>query len=52
MAAAVGLPRMGVNCACGNGNDELDVVMAVAARAGFAWRICRLAIEQMRVDDV
>jgi len=36
MAAAVGLPRMGVSCACGNGNDAVVVVMMEAARAVFA----------------
>ncbi len=34
--AAVGLPGIGVNTACGSGNDVLVVVMLGMAKAGFA----------------
>jgi hypothetical protein len=29
MAAAVGLPWMRVNCACGKGNDSVDVMFFI-----------------------
>jgi hypothetical protein len=45
------LPEMGVNCACGNGNDSLDV-MLLAARAVFARLVNRQSRARGHVDVV
>ncbi len=34
MAAAVGLPVMGVSCRRGNGKDSLDVIFVAASQGG------------------